>query len=299
MWMESTALSPPRTAALCLPRFCRWRRGGSCRGVVLVEGFSPLRVSSSFFRSSPNRRNPRKPLPQDQKLEFFFDVEEFTDRASADLRRLSLSTEVRLRRFISTAKEAYHDLRTSVRVERGRRVVFSCNRSSLLFVADMLLWSAVAVALFRVLAWLVTGFGRSWSFANWWIVRRDRSLGGREVVVGRRTRAEGVEWRSSRALRSPLSPPRGVEMRTAGVTAMQRVSREEKLPEWWPAPVPASPVKALGKEELQREANRLVRGKQTRDLLIKMSDLVRKLALLGRMEDYIVLKVGGTIIVLN
>uniref|UniRef100_A0A1D1Z7C8 Uncharacterized protein C19orf71 n=1 Tax=Anthurium amnicola TaxID=1678845 RepID=A0A1D1Z7C8_9ARAE len=259
MWTGGAALSPPGPASLSLPGCGKRCRGGG-RGVASAANPPLLRISSSRARDHYRSKKTSKPSPPNRKLEFSFDVEEIAGRASADLRRFRRSAETRLRRFVSSGREAYHDLRTSVRVEGGRRVVFSCNRSSLLFVADLALWSAVAVVSFRALAWLVVGLRWRWGLGDWWVIRRDRSLGGREVVVGRRSSGEEVEWRSSRALRNPLSPPRGSEIRRADASPVRGVPREEKLPEWWPNPVPPPPVGVLGREELQREANKLVRA---------------------------------------
>lgn len=258
--MEAATVPPPRAAALVLSRDGKRWRGGRRSGGSLP----PFCVSSSLFRRSPDppskaSRSPR-PSPADRKLEFSLDMEEITERASADLRRFRRSTEGRVRRFISSGKEAYHDLRTSIRVEGGRRVVFSCNRSSLIFVADLALWSLVAVISARVMAWMSVWLRRNWGFGDWRVIRRDRSLGGREVVVGKRSRGRETNWRSSRPLQNPLSPSRGgSEMGIPRSASVRSVPKEENLPEWWSSSAPSSTTVALGKE-LQREANRLVRG---------------------------------------
>lgn len=90
------------------------------------------------------------------------------------------------------------------------------------------------------------------------MVRRDRSLGGKEVVVGSRgdfdSRGKGFG-----GLSNPLSL--GKEGFNGG---SERVSRNwvrvgKRLPEWWPK-LEQSQVSMVDKQEYQREANRLIRG---------------------------------------
>jgi hypothetical protein len=88
------------------------------------------------------------------------------------------------------------------------------------------------------------------------VVRRDRSLGGREVVVGRSANVE----RNTRVSSNPLSPASGTSAGVSGrIWKSQVRSHEKKLPKWWPVSV-SQPGLVLNKEEYQREANRLIRG---------------------------------------
>lgn len=129
--------------------------------------------------------------------------------------------------------------------------------SSLQLVGGFLLSGFVLVAFFRVLIKLGLGFrDRLWVGQPRVVVRRDRSLGGREVVVGTE---KNVSY--SKPLENPLSPGRveeyGVPVR---VRKGFRVRKEERLPNWWPAIVAAEQTLVVDKEEYQREANRLIRG---------------------------------------
>ena len=90
------------------------------------------------------------------------------------------------------------------------------------------------------------------------VVRRDRSLGGKEVVVGR---AEESQWRvrnHSRVLESPLSVVSGTGV-YGGDWSRGRSQTEKRLPKWWPVKLPP-PLELIDKQEYQREANRLIRG---------------------------------------
>lgn len=112
--------------------------------------------------------------------------------------------------------------------------------------------------------WLIrgrSGFGDSGPV----VVRRDRSLGGREVVVavgvGRKVKERQNLKRDSRVSSNPLSPAVAASATNGGIS--ERVSgtrvrpREKKLPKWWPVSVPR-PGLVLNAEQYQREANWLI-----------------------------------------
>lgn len=81
------------------------------------------------------------------------------------------------------------------------------------------------------------------------MVRRDRSLGGKEVVV-----ALGQTSNSN-----PLSPTVRDSVKRS---AKNKVRFQRKLPEWWPTVVNANGYvfDAGEQEEYKREAYRVVRG---------------------------------------
>lgn len=122
----------------------------------------------------------------------------------------------------------------------------------------------VVVLGFRVLAGLLrlgsrVGFG-SGSYKP--VVRRDRSLGGREVVVGTAAkRREEVNARKGfGALSNPLSPEMEELVGLSARVPNNWVREEKKLPKWWPNSMPHSGFPVDMQEEYQREANRLIRG---------------------------------------
>lgn len=114
---------------------------------------------------------------------------------------------------------------------------------------------------FRVLVNLGVGFRKRFGDAGGGVVtRRDRSLGGREVVVGTTTTTRKSDVSVSRGLRNPLSTEIG-EFGGA-FRSMKKdwgLKREKKLPEWWPESK-ALPVEVFNKDEYQKQANRLIRG---------------------------------------
>lgn len=111
---------------------------------------------------------------------------------------------------------------------------------------------------FWALCKLVSAFlwGRS-GFGNGpVVVRRDRSLGGREVVVGSGVSVE----RNVRISGNPLSPASSVNVRASERVQRNRFRQlEKKLPKWWPVSV-ERPTFVMNKLEYQREADRLIRG---------------------------------------
>lgn len=87
------------------------------------------------------------------------------------------------------------------------------------------------------------------------MVRRDRSLAGREVVVAKKKK---MGFRN-RVLGNPLSPPRD-ETLTRNADKVPRRAREPgKLPRWWSDSDP-QPVMEMSNEEHKREAQRLIRA---------------------------------------
>lgn len=116
------------------------------------------------------------------------------------------------------------------------------------FVGGVLIWSIVGAVVIRVLMSLGLGFrgGRSQVGRVEVIRRRDRSLGGKEVVIERRAVDREESWSVD---------DRGSK---AGTRSLRR-REEKKLPNWWPVINPI-PVYEGNKEEYQRHANKIIQG---------------------------------------
>nr|CAD1837001.1 unnamed protein product [Ananas comosus var. bracteatus] len=203
-------------------------------------------ASASLFRrgSRDPRRSPRPLRNRGREAE----PPHGLDAAAAALGRLRRRSAAELRRFLDEGAEAYRDLRSAVRVERGNRVVFSCRRSSLVFVSNLLLWSFAAVLAARVLAWLGLGFRSRWGFGDWAV---------------------------------------GSEAKFPEISIGRRASRREELPKWWPEKVSSSPTITVGEEEFQREANRLVRAimdNRMRGKDFKYDDMIQQLRQLCKVS---------------
>lgn len=110
----------------------------------------------------------------------------------------------------------------------------------------------------RFVVRLAIGFVSRWGFGGEEkvVTRRDRSLGGREVVVGTR------EVSTSRVARSPLAAS-SVALPRRNLWKGNNVEKREELPDWWS--ISSNPSEVLGgeTEHLRKEAQRLVRGNKS------------------------------------
>ncbi|KAJ9189267.1 hypothetical protein P3X46_000582 [Hevea brasiliensis] len=181
-----------------------------------------------------------------------------------DVNQISSLTSSRFHRFVSLAEDAYYDLKTLITVDENNRILFSCRKSTLQFTGALLLCGFVLVSTIRVLIKLLLGFRSRLRVPRQnVVVRRDRSLGGREVVVATTVNDRGhVKRKSSRVLDNPLSLPGWVFGSELGRDDWRsyRVRSQAKLPKWWPVSVAAEQDLVVDKQEYQREANRLIRA---------------------------------------
>ncbi|KAJ4723254.1 Phosphoribosylformylglycinamidine synthase [Melia azedarach] len=236
---------------------------------LLKPKFTSPRLSFPTRRRS--RRRPRKIHPHDNSNCDYDNNYRLTklspDNANInlvlDFNQISIlsSSRSKFHLFLSSAKQAYADLTTVVTVDDNCRLVISCRKSTLEFVGTVLLSAFVLVSVFRVLVKLGLGFRSRFGVQkrNQVVVRRDRSLGGREVMVG--TGGDFVKSSFNKVLENPLSDGRvSRPMVTGRVRRGYRVRREVKLPKWWPVQVPVDQTLVVDKEEYQREANRLIRA---------------------------------------
>ncbi|WCJ41439.1 hypothetical protein M5689_022309 [Euphorbia peplus] len=181
-----------------------------------------------------------------------------------DVNQISSLTSSKFNRIISLAEDAYYDLKTLIRVDENNRLVFSCRKSTLEFSGAVLLGGFVLISAIRVLVSLWVRVRSGFGFRGGdqqVVVRRDRSLGGKEVVVARAVE-DDVRRKSGRSVENPLSTPGWALGSGLGKDDWSgyRVRSGSKLPKWWPVPVPVDINLLLtDKEVYQREANRLIR----------------------------------------
>ncbi|KAF3328533.1 hypothetical protein FCM35_KLT05611 [Carex littledalei] len=166
------------------------------------------------------------------------------------------SSNFQIPRFVDAATDAFDDLTTAVQVDQHTgRVFFSCRQSSLIFVGNALLCGFLAALVVRFVVRLGFRFVLRWIFGDGEkvVTRRDRSLGGREVVVGRRdVTTSGLA--GSPVAASPVTVPRWNMWKGSGV------QKREELPDWWP--ISSNSPQAVGDEmeNLKKDAQRLVRA---------------------------------------
>ncbi|KAJ7957385.1 Phosphoribosylformylglycinamidine synthase [Quillaja saponaria] len=213
---------------------------------------------------SRNRRRRRKlatstETSPDPKIETVIDLNQLSTRASSSFQTLYDSSELKIRQFVYYGKEAYRDLQTLITFDENRRILVSCRRSTLEFLGILVILSFLVVFAFRVLIKLSLRFRGGNRFGYNPLVRRDRSLGGKEVIVGSKVKERGPAKYNSGSLSNPLSPAQGA----VGGGLRRKVSNrgriEKKFPKWWPTSTIGTTM-SVDMQEYQREANRMVRA---------------------------------------
>ncbi|KAL6624761.1 hypothetical protein ACP70R_032082 [Stipagrostis hirtigluma subsp. patula] len=246
--MASAAASPAMAAAGASafspssPSFLHPYFHRSCRTSTATAAFSARRFRGA--NPSPSRSRGKAAPARDDGF----------GALEAELWRLRRRVELRLHRLAAEADEAYRDLRYSVREVGGDRLVLTFRRSSLRFAAGALLWSvAFAVAARALLGLALWAWGRRGWGRGWWgggsgggavVRKRDRSLGGKEVVVA-------VSSPVAAAPASRVSEP---------VRQVRRRDPQAKVPEWWPEVGMQGMEPGPESEKWARLANRLVRA---------------------------------------
>ncbi|OIV91200.1 hypothetical protein TanjilG_30422 [Lupinus angustifolius] len=208
---------------------------------------------SATFRRRSRRRNRRNKLTSpttphsEPKIETVIDLTHLTT--------FQTSLRYNIRQFVSSAEDAYTDLQTLLTLDHSRRLVVSCRPSTLNFVATSTLFTFLSFTALRLIIDLGSRFwnwSRNASSYSAPMVRRDRSLGGREVVVG--------TVAAKKPAANPLSPvERSLSLRRASKNKV--VGVQKKLPKWWPHIINGTVLDVDDQEEYKREAYRVVRDK--------------------------------------
>lgn len=187
----ATAAAAPAIAAATstsfpsLPSLLQYHHSPRSRRTVTTLAFARRFRSKnpSPFRSGSKAAAPTPALAPAPEDDF--------GALEGELWRLRRRAELRFQRLAAEADEAYSDLRSCVRVVGGDRLVLTFRRSSLRFAAFALLWSlALSAAAWASLGLALRAWRQLWG-RGWWdgpkggavVTKRDRSMGGKEVVV--------------------------------------------------------------------------------------------------------------------
>lgn len=177
--------------------------------------------------------------------------------------------------FVEDGKQAWNELRSSVAVRNDKRVVIAMRRSTIEFAGRTLIWTVLTIVFARVLLAWARRFRWGWEEGfGWSRVVRDRSLGGKEVVVksGIKLWEGGPSKKAFRKTTQGLSPLDSVKTDTRSEKELHRfkassepltskkVQRESRLPPWWPAPEEAPTLPPEITAQSQSEANALLNG---------------------------------------
>ncbi|PWA56410.1 hypothetical protein CTI12_AA416430 [Artemisia annua] len=218
-----------------------------------LDGTTYFPTTHTTSSPSSTSHNP------DTKLHMVINLEQYIpNKTSLSLNNLSKTINFNFNDFVQSGNDAVEDLRTMVTVDSDRRVVVSCRKSTVWFFGQLIGLSLVSVVTFKVLVKLGLGlrslFKGSGGDGEVVVTRRDRSLGGREVVVStyKDSRSEGN-----------VNPLSGGEDLMAGYSESMVKKWEKakkKLPDWWPE-VRGAPLEGVvDKEDSQRKANSLIRA---------------------------------------
>ncbi|KAJ6366474.1 hypothetical protein OIU77_002958 [Salix suchowensis] len=147
------------------------------------NSFSTKRRRSRKSKTLTN--NPNKPSSLDNDYYITLNNTSQNLKLVFDITQISKLPSSRFQQFLSLGQEAVDDLKTLVSLDENNRVVFSCQKSSLQFAGTVLLSGFLLISSIRVLFKLVVGFKRKFGAGKNpnFVVRRDRSLGGKEVIV--------------------------------------------------------------------------------------------------------------------
>lgn len=234
------SLSLPPLMYLSLSVRCRFRH-------AVVTSAARRHHRRRLLKYSPDHSHPPTPPPAIFKLSD--DSLQITLKSpSSSLQKL----ETKLNQFLDVGREALDDLRTIVAVDGNTGgVVISCRRSTVEFLTALLISSFVLVVAVRSLFKIRKSGGEEL------VYRRDRSLGGREVVVSKRE----TGWSTSRTS-TPLSSENAeyYNQNIRNKTNSSTRRRKEELPQWWPQLVNQGPVEIDNKEGYQKLANQLIQG---------------------------------------
>ncbi|XP_049370011.1 uncharacterized protein LOC125834905 [Solanum verrucosum] len=255
------------------------------------------RISPSLPRRRHLRRRRLKKFsteetpPSDQNLHFVLTVDNLPTKSLYSIKDL---LHLKLGEFLHSGRAAIEDLRTLIRVDTDAgRVSFSCTRSTVKFLATLVVSSFLVIFTLRAIINLVRGIRLNSGNNNVELVyKRDRSLGGREVLVAKNETPtldrkkpnvldsdEGnSNWDWDRDRDSPISFSR----------RRKKKSSVEQLPKWWPVSTSGSDqVGAENQEEYQRMANRLIRAILDNRMTGKdiLADDIIQLRRIGRISN--------------
>jgi len=184
------------------------------------------------------------------------------------------------RSFVQDAVLAWKELSSSVAVQNDKRIVIAVRRSTVEFAGHALLWTIFSVILARLLLVLAKRFQWGWGKGfNWPRLSRvrDRSLGGKEVVV-----SKGLKlWESGPVVKKPanketrgLGPLDSVianscsekelhQLRNNKVTpTFSKVKGGGQLPVWWLASDLSPCMHPQVSMQAQRDAYILLHGRE-------------------------------------
>jgi len=232
-------------------------------GVCSQAGRRHHRRKEEIAGRSWNRNSFASKDKGDDKVEINIDLEEIKQKAGDAVAAAKNALQTSLhhaeqasRSFVQEGAQAWKELGSSVAVQNDKRIVIAVRCSTIEFAGCALLWIIFSVILAQFLLVLAKRFQWGWEESfNWPRLSqvRDRSLGGKEVVV-----SKGIKLWESRPVQKPanketrgLGPLDSVianphsekelhQLRNNKVTPkLKNVQGGGQLPVWWLASDPS------------------------------------------------------------
>ncbi|XP_057823906.2 uncharacterized protein LOC131036109 [Cryptomeria japonica] len=181
----------------------------------------------------------RPPSQSDDRIEIItFDMKRMREGATEAVKKAEKTSGAAVSRLKGSVSEFWKDLRKTVIVsDQGFAIVV--RYSTIQFFAGALLCSVFAAVFYKFIRARIW----EWRADGSWVLRRDRSLAGKEVVVSRRRSGPGVSSASYGKGLSPLATS-DWESRSEKELLRHREKRGSvrkeasvpRLPSWWPPP---------------------------------------------------------------
>ncbi|MCO5606649.1 hypothetical protein L7F22_060837 [Adiantum nelumboides] len=191
-------------------------------------------------------------------------AEAFADAARRSIHASSLRAVKLGKVMVNDGRMFFEDLRSSVTIQKDRRIVISMRRSSIDFALTAFLWTALLITAWKLLTTAGKKYRWGWEegFALRPVIKRDRSLGGREVSVGKSgtsVQTSRKEKQNLESARRKLNPLDAVEISRSERDMIK--SNESKssrkldceLPKWWPSAILPSSTSSVVRDNGTQE----------------------------------------------
>ncbi|KAH7439570.1 hypothetical protein KP509_04G067400 [Ceratopteris richardii] len=236
--------------------------------------------TKELFRNAGNSGEAAKDLlANDDTVVFTLDpqnvkqrVENFTESAHRAVRTSTARVVTLSKGLVNDGRMLLNDLCSSVSVDRDKRVVITLRRSSIDFAVSALLWSSLFILAWKIICKVSEKYSWGWeeNLRPRSVVKRDRSLGGREVLVGRNivnihNRRQwtgslddrGRKFNPLDAVKTSLSEKDFIDQNRG--KPLRKADRE--LSEWWPSS-PLSHVSSgsMGIKDAEQKASLVLRS---------------------------------------
>ncbi|MCO5592968.1 hypothetical protein L7F22_046972 [Adiantum nelumboides] len=224
-----------------------------------------------LFRNLGNSREESREVGSDEEgvvLTLDFQhvkqrAEAFAESARSSIHASSVRAVKLGKVMVNDGRMFFEDLRSCVSIQKDRRIVISMRRSSIDFALTAFLGIALLITAWKLLTTAGKKYRWGWeeSFARP-VIKRDRSLGGREVSVSKsgtsvqRSRKEKQNLESARRKLNPLDAVEISRSERDMIKSNESKSSrklDSKLPKWWSSAILPSPTSSVVRDNGTQE----------------------------------------------